>query len=444
MASITINGPVVATDTHNTVLREALFHSPLAREVSSTDYHVIEIGVREGAYTTWIGTWDQSGNKVNAASPLSILDEDRKGLRLKAGQAVVVKVTSTGTPASLEGSRITFTVALVGGRDGEAKPLVASGATVADPNTRVSLAALEKQINTGGLAEWDEPVQLQDPIALVVAGVFNGRIQRDSATQISLQRYGGGWIDIDGSPVAIPSAGFPCLSTAGLISNGGTPTATQPSSSTLYYVYVGSVEDGATQLRLCATAPTTYLGAYYLGASEAGRRWRFVGWVRTNSSTQFVDTTTDRLVVNYYNRLWKTILLRPAYSDGNTVTTYTTTSTTWTAANAGTGATASYIANGEDGILITAFSKCKSSGAAFTRIGIGDNSGSNCASAGEMFGTTDQSTSCTFSSVPAAGYRTIVLLVCVSAGTGTYFADQTRDGSATDPVKTGLYTLVPV
>ena len=116
MPSLTINGPVVPADKHNVVLRQVLLHSTIEREPHATNYHVIEIGVREGAYTSWVGTWDQSSQKVDAATPTSILDDGRDGMRLKADQALVVRVSAYGTPASLEGSRLNFTMALVGGR----------------------------------------------------------------------------------------------------------------------------------------------------------------------------------------------------------------------------------------------------------------------------------------------------------------------------------------
>lgn len=424
------------------MLREALLHSPVERLASTTSYHVIRIGVREGANTSWVGTWDQSEQKVEGATPTSILDTDRKGMRLKAGQAIVVLISTFGVPVSLEGSRINFTLALVGGRDGAAKPLVASGAAVADPNSRTALAALERQINEGGLSEWDDPVQLQDPVALVEVGTFQGRLQRDSTTQISLQRYSGNWIEVDGAAVSIGSDGRAVTTSDGLITDGGQVSATTPSASTLYYVYIGSPTGGALSLRLCATAPTRLNGTYYLGTSTPAGRWRFVGWVRTNASTQFTDDTTDRLVVNFYNRQPRSIVLRPAYSDDNATTSYTTTSTTWTAANGGTGATASYIATGEDAIYVTAFSLASNSGANSTRLGIGDNSGANCAVGTSMAGTTADAVECSYSTVPATGYRTLVLLVNVSGGTGTYRADIGRNGSATDVVATALYAEV--
>lgn len=437
MAEIVINGPVIASGVHNTVLRKALMHSPVARAVSSSDYHIVRVGVREGEYTSWVGTWNQAEQSLEGATPSPILDTGREGMRLKAGQAIVVKVTTVGTPAPLTGCRVNFTLGLVGGRDGQARPLVASGSMVADANSRAALAALERQINEGGLADWEEAVQIADPVSPGGAGAFHGRLQRDSATQISLQRYNGNWVEVDGELVSLGSSGLVCLSSDYLIDAGGSVTASTPGASTLYYVYVGS--DG---LRLSATAPSRYLGVYYLGADEAARRWRFCGWVQTNGSTQFVDDTTDRLVVNYYNRLRKTIQLRPGYTDDNASTTWTSTSTTWTAANAGTGATGSYIANGEDAVHAGMNLLAANSGAFFCYAGIGDNSSTTAAVACGMVNTTVQYTCSVYAWVPAAGYRTLVLLVRVSAGTGTYYADNSRGGGSADPATTALFATV--
>jgi hypothetical protein len=174
MATLTLTGPAIPVGTHNVVLRDAQIHSPVSRSPSQSTYHVIDVGIREGSYTTWIGAWDQSAQKLDAATPTSILNADRLGMRLKSGQEVVVRVTSVGSPTSLVGVRINFRLALVGGRDGRAKPLVAAGASVADANSRVALAALEKQINVGGLSEWDDPVALQDPAGVVSVGYVAG------------------------------------------------------------------------------------------------------------------------------------------------------------------------------------------------------------------------------------------------------------------------------
>ena len=104
MPSSTLNASVVGPGVHNVVLRKALIHSPVDRVASASSYHKIEVGIREGAYTTWIGSWDQSAQYLGGGSPLSVLDEGRDGMRLRAGQTIVVRVTATGVPflASLD------------------------------------------------------------------------------------------------------------------------------------------------------------------------------------------------------------------------------------------------------------------------------------------------------------------------------------------------------
>ncbi len=442
MPEFVINGPVIASGVHNVVLQDALFHSPKERRSSATDYYVIQIGIREGEFTSWVGTWSQNTQKVDGADPTSILDDGRPGMRLKANQAIVVKVTPTGTPATLSGSRINFRLARVGGRDGTAKPLVSSGVASADANTQTALATLERQVNK--VAQWEESVQLVDPTELAPTGTFQGRLQVDSVTQISLQRFGGNWVEVDGSPVSLTSAGLPVTSTAEMLEATGAVGSTAPSSSTLYYVYLS--QDG--DLRLSATAPTRHLGLYYLGATAGTTTWRFCGWVYTDGSTQFVDAAATRHVVNYYNRLAKEILLQPGYSDNNGASSWTETSTSWTAANSGTGATAAFIGNGEDAIHLNAAATVANDGANVSGIAISTIASSAStdaeSSAKTTSGTDTQSIHCSWAEVPSAGYQTVSLLCLVSGGTGTFFADLGRDGSAADVRNTYLVGIVQV
>ncbi len=156
-------GPVVPVDSHNTILRDALLKTASARGPSVTDYHVIKIGVREGEFTTWVGEWTQVSQKVAASVPVSVLYPERLGMRLKAGWALVARVAATGAPTAIRGSSITFRMALVGGRDGPAKALVTGSAGISDANQRSAVALMERQINTGGLAQWDETLDLVDP-----------------------------------------------------------------------------------------------------------------------------------------------------------------------------------------------------------------------------------------------------------------------------------------
>lgn len=422
----------------NEVMRGISLYSGEDRAVSSRDYHRVRVGLKVGANVDWLATWDGSEQRLRAGEPLSVLPDSRRGMRLGQDSIIVVEVTTTGFPASLDGSSVDLDLSLTGGSTLKRRALVSFGTGGGDAVTDVADA-----LNTSGVAEKVVRIGLYD-IRAVEEGAFQGRLQMDSTTAISLQRYSGNWIEVDGDLVALGTNGITCSTTDGLLTAGGTLSVTAPSPSTLYYVYVSVRVSGVPSMRLSATAPSRHRGVYYLGTQETTRRWRFVGWVYLNGSTQFADDETNRTVANYYNRVRKNILLRPAYSDGNTATTFTEGSTVWVPANGGTGSTGSYIANGEDGLVICAFGRMVNSNAGVTtRLGIGDNSIANCAASTAVVGTTALNGSCVHSVSPStAARRTVSLLTSVSANTGTYTVDEARNGSATDPVVTGLSTMV--
>jgi hypothetical protein len=431
MAQLTINGPAIRTGVHNLVLRDALIHSPVERRNSTVAYHTIKVGIREGNYTTWIGTWDESTQSIKACEPKSVLDTGRVGMRLKADQACVVQITTTGTPDSLRGSRISFHVARVGGRDGQAKPLVLGGASVSDVNSRVAIRALERQINDGGLAEWEDGVQLDDPVGLVVAGTFQGRLRVDSTTQISLQRHVGNWIEVDGEAVGLGSAGLLCTTTDGLLSADGGTTSTAPSASTLYYVYVSN-----TELRLCATAPSAHNGFYYLGTTPATRVWRFCGWAYTNASTQFTDSIVARHVVNYYNRLHKRMFTCPGYTDNDAETSHTMNSSNWLAVNGGTGSDVSFISNGEDIVYLAVAMVGKISSNGNFGPGISIDGATDVRVGGDVTASANVivHVALVYSyDAGSAGRHTASFVARNSAGTLTIYADDERHNSTADP-----------
>jgi hypothetical protein len=439
MAELVLNGPAIPRDTHNVVLRDALIHSPVARGISRTDYYKVDVGVREGEFTTWIGTWREDEQPLASATPLCILDDDRRSMRLREKQSIVVRITPEGTPASLVGTRVNFRLGRVGRKDGANKALVSGGASVRDANTRTALSTMERQINTV-LSEWEDGVQLRDPVPLVSVGTFQGRLQVDSTTVITLQPYVGDWIEVNGAAVSITNDaptidGFEVDASADtLLAATGEIGTTSLSSDTLYYVYVHAT----LGLRCSTTSPTAVNGVKYLNDTDSGPDWRFCGWVRTNGSTQFVDDSTNRHLVNYYNRRVKHIILTPAYADGNSETTFTETGTSYSAANSGTGSTGSYIANGEDAVRAQVSGRMVNSGANDTCLGIGDNSTTAAAAAIEHTGTSEAPASTQYASIPSEGYRTISMLTAVSGGTGTYTADFARRGSAADPIGTVL------
>lgn len=161
MASRTIPGPVI--DESNVVLRNLVLVSVDARAPSVSAYHKVEVGLAVGTNTTWIGTWDQSTQKIEAGVALRILDDDRLGMRIPKDSVMVVRVTSSGSPATIETAKVHVTLGLAGGRAGEVRPLLSVGASIIDHSARAAVQAITRQINSGGLSEWSESIALRDP-----------------------------------------------------------------------------------------------------------------------------------------------------------------------------------------------------------------------------------------------------------------------------------------
>jgi len=287
--------------------------------------------------------------------------------------------------------------------------------------------------------------------SLTAARAVGGRMERTSATRITLARYMGGYIDVNGEYVEIGS-GLVCDSTDNLISSTGANSGSAMSASTLYYMYASNSQAtfAPLDLRASTTAPTaltsgTYAGIKYLGTSGNALHWRFVGYVHTNSSTQFTDSVLKRGVINYYNKRLLSLETCPGYTDGNNFTTYTTTSTTYVQANSGTGSRLEFISNGEDAVHYVAVAMASNSGANNRdHVGVGENATTDAA-----VGTDKESgagingvATCGRVKVFTEGYNYLELLIRVGAGTGTYTADLTRGGSAADPMATMLRAQV--
>jgi hypothetical protein len=273
-------------------------------------------------------------------------------------------------------------------------------------------------------------------------------MQRDSATAFSLRPYKGNIVEVDEEKLIVPSAGLSRAPADNLISSTGTDSGGAMAASTLYYVYVSNSKASfsPSSIRASATAPSAFNGIESLAASGNGLNWRFVGWIRTDGSTQIVDTVVDRLVINYYNRRPLPIQLRPGYVNDGLQTSFSLNSTTWVALNGGTGATASYIANGEDAVEFNAAVTIGAQPSATMKAGIGDNSTTTVSTAAAFSSYTAaigiETRTAHFKSTPAAGYRTVSLIGHVSTGTFTILADLVRNGSASDPEMTYLYGVV--
>lgn len=252
---------------------------------------------------------------------------------------------------------------------------------------------------------------------------------------------------IDALPGAAASQGgrFNLQTTTKLLLANGGDSASGMSASTLYYVYVNP--DGF--VRASATAYSySWEGVRVLGRSGSAKDWLFIGYVRTDASTNFLDSITSRLVVNWYNRIAKALYTSPGYSDNNATTTWTTASTTWTRANAGTGSTLEFIANGEDAVTYQAHHQASDSSptASTPRSGVGESSQTSATVfSGNSVAGSDTNVGVGSSGrtyIPAEGYQYLELLARADAGTVTFYVDEPRNGSTADPAGTFITAVV--
>jgi hypothetical protein len=249
-----------------------------------------------------------------------------------------------------------------------------------------------------------------------------------------------------GKPIPIPPVNsftngtevtrFVLRTTDVLLNALGGYSSSSMSASTLYYVYMNP--DGV--VKASATAPTySWYGVRVLGLNAAARDWLFIGYAYTNASTEFDDDQVNRNICNWYNRIRKSILLRPGYVNDDSNTAYTVSSTVFAAVNAGTDATGSYISTGEDSVAFFVKYYALPGASATIRCGLGDNSTTSATVAGmSEAAAASNDTSVPFVFTPAEGRRTVTLLAARVTANGTMRADMSRLGSDTDPATTYL------
>lgn len=225
-----------------------------------------------------------------------------------------------------------------------------------------------------------------------------------------------------------------------------TGAAISASPSTTYHVYYCRDGDFAGGAGFSTTAPALVGGMYLLGSAGVPARCFFLGWVRLDSGANMQDNAAQRLTVNYYNRRWKTALLRPGYNDNNAATTFSANLAAWGRLNGGTGDTFEYVANGEDRYVFQA--RVTLGGAAPAtgpQFGLGDNSNTEPTVVCTIpaLDPAGASTGCGLDLAPAAGYRTVALLGMTNGLATTIQADLARNGAAADPAATWMIGAVP-
>jgi hypothetical protein len=230
------------------------------------------------------------------------------------------------------------------------------------------------------------------------------RLTYTNATTLTLNRKNGDRLCINGVNEQIPAAGV-------TLSNGGL------SADTTYFIYAymnsgtmtleasttGHAEDSATGMEIKSGAVTRTL----------------VGMARTNSSSQFVQSSANLGVITYFNRRLKSI--KAAFTADRT-----TTSTSYTEVNSEI--RLPFVTWGDSDVAYTvrgAVTNDTNAATVFTSCGI-DTSGSvnvrGGSSAGQATAAANQSlnAACSGFSDESEGYHYATIMGKVTAGTGRW------------------------
>lgn len=219
--------------------------------------HVNAALVRETTTTTGAGTYSLAGNVTNYRDFDSVMaDGDRcwYAIRLGPDFEVGIGTFTSGSPDTLARTTILES---------------------SNSNNAVNWGAGTKDI-----------YMIQAP-ELAISVVGQCRLARTNATTLTLSRDNGWKLFIAGCRETIPAAGV-TLSNSGL------------SANTAYNIYA-YMSGGTMTLEASTTARATDSSwGHQIKSGDAART--LVGKIRTNASSQFVDTQAQRFVINWFNQ----------------------------------------------------------------------------------------------------------------------------------------------
>lgn len=300
-------------------------------------------------------------------------------------------------------------------------------------------------------------VTLNEMRAYMAAGHCGLRLSINGATGLIMTPRTSLLIEVNGE--ILDGASLSLTTSDNRITSTGADAGAAMTTSTLYYIYVSNslASTFPSDLRASTTAPSSIYGSgtaisylevnypdMYLGTTGNAANWRFVGMAYTNGSTQFTDSQTSRLVASYHNRELCALISCPGYNNNNTYDTYTTTSTTWTRANAGTGSRIEWLTFGDRPVHLEAHAMMTNSGAQTDYVGVGLDSTTDCEAQAQSYpgNSTWTTTSVSFESqLTGLGYHYAELMVRTSGGTMTLYVDDARSGAVHDPYITFISAI---
>jgi hypothetical protein len=191
MATYDLQGPVIHKG--NWIIHGIDITSASDRNKNTSDYFKVDVGIRKDGKEDFFGNFSQSTNALVEGTATSIMDEKFIFKRLDKGMTAFVRVTTSGSPATLVGTSVTFHLEQVGAFTGKPAPLI-NTIPSEDPATRL----LVDQINQSGMSEFSHAVPLVDktPVASDILGVATYMDRDSTGAAISATSFTDGSVSI--------------------------------------------------------------------------------------------------------------------------------------------------------------------------------------------------------------------------------------------------------
>ena len=175
-------------------------------------------------------------------------------------------------------------------------------------------------------------------------------------------------------------------------------------------------------------------------SKSSGLTRRYLGTLRASAANQTADTATSRFLANYYNRVQKSLMANPGYSNNALDTTYWMVGG-WAKANGGVGSGVSFLSMGEEATFIQAQAVYNTDGVSVVHAGPGIDSTvpgkMGCGYVGQI-----QTITVNDSQVLSAGYHTVDLYIYAGGNSSQIYADRGSTVTSPTPDPRASFVLV--
>jgi hypothetical protein len=254
----------------------------------------------------------------------------------------------------------------------------------------------------------------------------HGRLSYVSATSIAFKPYKGDQLKINGALVSMPAAGIAGGANTGVFVNGTSGQNLAASTTYLVYAFINSGTvtmdfrtDGNGHLPSDTSGNVGVEVRVSSGTTKDDTR-SLIGIVRTNGSSQFVDSATQRFVRSWFNSV-------PVSLGNNFTAARTTSSVQPTFVEVNTEIRCEFVVFASDLVAATVTAVVGNSTSEYSYVAIGWDGAADANRASAFLGSNGGTVSATQSKTFSEGYHYVTLMGAASgSSTVTYFASASR------------------